>query len=132
LIAELYFIGLVIVISVLGRIHLSTYWKSTPRFASTPDLDRYQSFVTVQMWLSLALILGFVPALAAGVFFALHTDGLIAYAPTILFVIPYLIGRGGKRLKKTLRENMTIPDPELKERHGYISLVWTERTFPRF
>lgn len=130
--AEFYFIGLVIVISVLGRVHLSVYWKSTPRFATSQDLDRYQSFVAVQMWFSLALKLGFVPALAAGVFFAMHTDGLFAYAPAILFAIPYLIGRGGKRLKKTLREHMTIPDPELKERHNYISLVWTERTFPRF
>ena len=130
--AELYFIGLLVVISVLKRTHLSVYWKSTPRFAIPQDLDRYQSFVTLQMWFSLALMIGFVAALTAGIYFANNTAGLFPYAPPILFIIPYLIRRGGKRLEKTLRENMTIPDPELKERHEYISLVWTKRTFPRF
>jgi hypothetical protein len=49
LLIELYFIGIVIVISLLGRFHLSTYWKSTPRFWTEEDLDRYQAFASVQM-----------------------------------------------------------------------------------
>jgi hypothetical protein len=76
--------------------------------------------------------MGFVPALGAGIYYTMSTPELIAYAPVILYWIPFLIGRGSKRFEKTLRENMTIPDPELKERHEYISLIWTKKRLPRF
>lgn len=128
---EVLFLGVTCLVMAVGTFHTRAYHNSGPSFSSEEDIHRYQEYVRTQMWCSVVFLAGMVPAIACGIYFTWTTPGPVAYLPVVGYWIPRLIGQGAKGMENALRA-AHVPNPELKERHEYISFVWKKQLIPRF